>query len=255
MTRWIGACLGTWLLMHFQAPLADTDQSVQEAIAAVEKLGGKVQRDDRAPQRPVIAVDLSVPHGNYDAEKLRCLTNFKRLRSLKLTGFCVTNAHMRIVSQLTSLEHFEAWQAEITDEGVCLLGKLSNLKELQLPICYSVTDKSLEGLKTLRRLERLGLHGTHLEGKRFNAMACSPVLKKLDLRGSGCTDQGVEALKGFVQLESLDLGSAALVTDDALQYLLTLPELREVALDGTEVTAEGAAALRKLRPGLKVYGK
>lgn len=67
-------------------------QAVEDAIAAVEKLGGRVQRDSNQPHAPVIAVVLMrTPANDRD---LALLENFKELQRLNLGLTEVTDVGM-----------------------------------------------------------------------------------------------------------------------------------------------------------------
>ena len=40
------------------APFASADEAEDKAVAAIKKLGGKIERDEKRAGRPVVAVDL-----------------------------------------------------------------------------------------------------------------------------------------------------------------------------------------------------
>jgi len=76
-----------------------------DAVKVVEKLGGKITRDDKQPGKPVVEVNLSVKKVT-DAD-LKQLKEVKQLASLNLFG-CkeVTDAgvkELKELKQLTSL--------------------------------------------------------------------------------------------------------------------------------------------------------
>ena len=76
-----------------------------DAVKVVEKLGGKVTRDDKQPGKPVVEVNLSLTKVT-DAD-LKQLKELKQLASLNLFG-CreVTDAgvkELKELKQLTSL--------------------------------------------------------------------------------------------------------------------------------------------------------
>src|SRR4051812_3775680 len=78
------------------------------AVKAVEKLGGKVTRDDKLPGKPVIGVDLAAP--KVTDAVLKELKDLKHLTSLNLNapegGGKVTDAglkELKDLKQLTSL--------------------------------------------------------------------------------------------------------------------------------------------------------
>ena len=92
----------------------------------------------------------------------------------------------------------------------------TQLRELDLEDT-EVTDKGLERLKELSRLERLevsaAITDTGLEQLRGLSQ-----LKWLDLSNTSVTDAGREQLRGLDRLETLDL-SYTLITDAGLMHL------------------------------------
>jgi hypothetical protein len=100
---------------------AGPDQAQEKAVARLEKLGGKVIRDDNQPGRPVIEVILlNSPVGEGD---LACLKDLRHIRSLDLGG------------------------NRITDAGLVQLGALKELQELRLSL--GVSDARLGHLEEL----------------------------------------------------------------------------------------------------------
>ncbi len=69
---------------------ARADEAEDRAAEAIRKAGGKVERDERAPGRPVIGVNLGFTQVT-DAG-LKELKELKALRSLSLNGTRVTPA-------------------------------------------------------------------------------------------------------------------------------------------------------------------
>ena len=59
------------------------------------------------------------------------------------------------------------------------------------------------------------------------------------------------ALKGLPKLQTLDI-SGTPVDDSDLEYISPLKDLRQLALHGTKVTAEGVAKLQKALPNCKI---
>jgi internalin A len=80
---------------------ARADDAEDKAIAFVEKLGGKVTRDDKRPGKPVVAVNL---YGTKmtDAD-LKELTALKGLTTLRLGSTKVTDAGLRELAAFKSL--------------------------------------------------------------------------------------------------------------------------------------------------------
>lgn len=79
-------------------------------------------------------------------------------------------------------------------------------------------------------------------------------LTHLRLSNNAITDAGVRALAGMTQLEYLNLYGNAGITDASAAALASLPNLARVFVWQTDMSEEGIATLRRLRPDLDVQG-
>src|SRR5207302_796007 len=100
------------------------------AVKAVEKLGGKVTRDDKLPGRPVIGVNLGHPKVT-DAD-LKELKNLKQLTSLNLGDKQVTDAGLKDMQELKQLTTLNLGDTKVTDAGLKELKDLKQLTSLNL---------------------------------------------------------------------------------------------------------------------------
>src|SRR5262245_20562132 len=93
------------------------------AVKMVEKLGGKVWRDDKLPGKAVLVVNLI---GTKVADAgLKELRELKSLQTLNLHGTNVTDAGLRELKGLKSLQSLNLSYTNVTDGG------LKELKELK----------------------------------------------------------------------------------------------------------------------------
>jgi hypothetical protein len=99
---------------------------------------------------------------------------------------------------------------------------------------------------TLRELRELRFGcvsiGVGIEGARLGEVSLLSV-----------TPQWVERMKALGKLEKLRLQGCNRINDESVRALIAMPALREVDLQGTSVTAQGAAAIRAAKPGAIVY--
>ena len=86
------------------------------AVKAVEKLGGKVTRDDKLPGKPVIGVNLTGT-GVTDAG-LKALKDLKQLTTLNLDKTKVTDAGLKELKELKQLTLLDIYKTQVTDAGV-----------------------------------------------------------------------------------------------------------------------------------------
>ena len=109
------------------APLY-ADEAEDQAVKAVEKLGGKVIRDYTNPARPYTQVDLS--NGKITDAELKELAALKGLFYLNLFNTKVTDAGLKELPALNDLEMLELGYTAVTDAG---LKNLAGLKKLRDP--------------------------------------------------------------------------------------------------------------------------
>ena len=117
----LGLCLGS--------PVR-ADEAEDTAVEFVQKLGGKVTRDEKAPGKPVTTLDLSFTEVT-DAG-LKELAPLKNLTTLDLGYTKVTNAGLKELAPLKNLTKLYLNRTRVTDAGLNELGPLKNLTTLSL---------------------------------------------------------------------------------------------------------------------------
>src|SRR3954451_17907631 len=81
------------------AQASDVEQ--ERAVAAIEKLGGKVERDRTSPGHPVLGVDLRMTDATD--KDLASLEGLKSLQNLRLSSNRITDAGLVHIKRLTDL--------------------------------------------------------------------------------------------------------------------------------------------------------
>jgi hypothetical protein len=149
-----------WLLQGIVAPAAWGQEKKGEddpSVAAVQKAGGKIDRDEKGAGKPVVTVNLGTTAAT-DAD-LASLKGFDKLKKLMLNGTKVTDAGLEHLKGLTNLEKLYLVDTKVTDAGLEHLKGLPNLKVLSL-VGTQITDAGLDRLKELKNLETLFVYGT-----------------------------------------------------------------------------------------------
>ena len=139
-----------------------------EAIAAIERLGGKLKFADDRPGRPVIEIALGGTAAS-DAD-LACLARFPELETLSL------------------------FDSSIGDAGIAELKPLANLRTLYLGRT-KITDAGLDALAGMQRLKTLGLSDTRVTDAGLLRLTGLNQLASVNLRRTPTTDPGVRKLK------------------------------------------------------------
>lgn len=134
-----------------------TVNASDDAIAAIEKLGGSVRTISLAARDQ--EVDFRLVGANLTDADLVHVTQLKNVVSIDLSGTKITNAGLIHLKGLVTLRRLHLEKTEIGDEGIAHLTGLVNLEYLNL---YStkVTDKSLGHIAGLKNLKRLYLWQT-----------------------------------------------------------------------------------------------
>ena len=147
------ALVGVVLVVSQPMLRAQYSKAEQEsAIAAIKKLGGKVEVDTKSPGMPVVGVNL------------------KRTK--------IVDASLEHLKGLTRLEILYLKDTAVTDEGLVYIKGLTNLEILELRRT-KVTDKGLEHLKGFTRLQRLDLGGTQITDKGLEHLKGATELEML----------------------------------------------------------------------------
>ena len=150
------ACLAALAVPGFaraQEPSAEEKKAVED----VQKAGGRIDRDDKAPDKAVVAVNYSVTEAADPAlDPLKSLTKVKKL---SLNGTKITDAGLEKLKGLAALEKLYLVDTKITDAGLEHLKGLGNLKVLSL-VGTGVTDAGMEKIKGLANLQEVFVQGT-----------------------------------------------------------------------------------------------
>ena len=134
-------------------------EAEDNAVAAVEKLGGVIHRDDKLPGHPVVGVDLSETQvTDADLKGLAALTN---LTDLHLGHTKITNAglkHLAGCKELTKL----STSLHMTNAG---LKELANIKKLSsLKVCTRyVTNDGIKDLAALKNLTSIDFYRAEVD--------------------------------------------------------------------------------------------
>jgi len=191
----------------WQLPFAAADdrEDRERAVAAIQKLGGKVEVDDTAPEKPVVKV--SFRNTKVTDEGLSHVKGLTGLRELDLSHTDITNDglhHLRALSDLTTLN---LSFSKVTDAGLANLKGLSKLKWLDLEagckdVEHYISDAGLEHLKGLKNLEYLNLEWNKV------------------------TDAGLAHLKGLSNLQSVNLYAGKVTASGVEELQKALPKAK-----------------------------
>jgi hypothetical protein len=142
MTRLVKVSLVT---LGFLAATLSMRADEESAVEAIEKFEGVVIRDDKAPGKPVIKVDLyNKPVMDSD---LKILKELKQVQVLRLSLTKVTDPGLKELRDLKQLKDLNLYGTQITDAGLMELKDLKQLKELNVKRT-KVTNEGVADLKS-----------------------------------------------------------------------------------------------------------
>jgi hypothetical protein len=143
-------------------------QDENAAVEAIQKLGGRVYRDEAADGKPIDHVNLGATKAT-DAD-LEPIKAFPKLKKLMLNSTAIGDAALDVVAATPTVEKLYLVDTKITDAG-------------------------LEKLKGLAGLQVLSLVGTPVTDAGLEHLAAYPALKLVFLDGTQVTDEGVKTLQ------------------------------------------------------------
>jgi hypothetical protein len=184
-----------WLACLVLAPVAcapRSDVAEDRALARVEQFGGRIARDSKRDDNPVVKVDLAeTPVSDADLNELRSLP---QLSHLVLRKTRVTDAGLPLVAATGKLRNLELDHTSITDSGLAHIGQLASLRDLRLA-GTRLTDDGLAHLRSLSKLWILDLQGTNISDAGLDHLCELTSLRNLDLRGTQVTPAGFNKLR------------------------------------------------------------
>lgn len=231
---------------------------------------------------------LMLPHSGITDKGFDCLAQLTQLRELHVPrphyvdpamdkGY-YTDAGVKAISRLTSMEKLSLAGYGVTDEGVRHLTGMVHLKELDFFGCGRLTDESLEtiagfrslqtlrvkyarlamtGLKPLNRLtslENLTLDevvqdnsGLDLSGlANLRDLSFSLARKQADGEVAAYREEDIAALGRLTSLRRLQISHTGIPDASALRHLTGLKRLERLSIGGNGCTDEAVAYLAEL---------
>ncbi len=194
---------------------------------------------------------LVMRYTNVTDTGMKHLAALKSLEELDLPTQ-ITDRTLACLGGLTSLRrlYFDMLHGcnQVTDAGLRHVSNLTSLEELALR-GERISDKGLAHLSELPRLEYLYLYGTH-----FGDLGMVHVRRMASLRvlvfhegQAFISDAGLAQIAEIPNLEQLYLDARGDVTDAGLAHLRTLRSLRKLGIPKARVTDQGLAYLSQIR--------
>jgi internalin A len=158
-----------------------------------------------------------------------------RITAVNLRGTWINDAEMIELARLPDLERLDLSHTRISDEGMLNLKPAPKIKELKLFYSEWITDQGMTAIKEWKQLKRLDGRGTRISDGTLEIVSRMPWLEALDIAHTEVTDVGLENLITLVNLKELALGRGRL-SNAGLTALRMLPALTLLDLSGARPT-------------------
>lgn len=219
---------------------ATTDEQ-QQAVALIQRLGGKVERDDKLAGQPVVRVDLS--YTRVADSDLACLRVFDQLRRLDLSLNKLSGAGFVHLQRLPALKTLVLSYTSFSDDSLAHVAKLAQLEKLWLART-AVTDKGLGHLQELKNLQGINVSSDAVTDRGLAALRDLTKLREVHLGSRGITDRGLAQLANLTDLQELYL--EAPITGSGFVHLRGMKKLKTLQVHGCAVTDKSLVHLQAL---------
>jgi len=147
----------------------------------------------------------------------------------------VDDAFLPYIARLTGITHFCPVSARFSGKGWATLRTLTRLEHICTP--YGLTDDEMAGIATLQSVNEMEIVAPKLTDAGLASIAKLRNLEVLHLNGTAMmTDNGLKALASLPKLRHLRL--AGPFTDRGVQALASMPSLKVLWLESPNVTEE-----------------
>jgi len=172
-----------------------------------------------------------------------------RITGADLRASWVTDSDLSQLASLPYLTHLDLSQTRITDHGLQQLKSAPGIVELNLYYAEQITDEGMAAVKGWKKLKRINLRGTKVTDTTLEHLANVTTLEALDVGFAQITDVGLDRLTPLTNLKELMVGGNKL-TDMGLQALRQLPNLTSLSLGGSQRTDSGLWTISLTEQGL-----
>lgn len=168
------------------------DEEDKRAVAAVEKLGGKVERNANGD---VVKVDLN--NAKFKDEDLKNLERFHELEWLDLRVSTLTDAGMVHLSGLRKLKFLNVARTSVSDTGLAVLKGHVELETLLLGTT-KISDAGLVNLEKMTKLKKLSVFRTAVSDAAIPSLVKLSSLEILTKSESKITEGGEKQLQAVL---------------------------------------------------------
>jgi len=165
-----------------------------------------------------------------------------RVTVVDLRASWITDSDMPAMARMPDLKRLDLSLTRISDRGLRALKTAQGIEELNLYFAEQVGDEGAAVLRNWKHLRRLNLRGTKVTDSTLEMLAGVTAIEWLDIGWAQITDTGLDHLSALTNLRWLTMGGNKL-TGAALQFLRQMPQLEYLDIGGTQRTDSGLWSL------------
>ena len=210
---------------------SSTPQPSAEQLAAqdwLKSIGYDLTLEQMKTQKRLVLQKYSLQTVNLitDANMIHVkqLPNLEDLRVHRLIG----DAGVANFAGLEKLRLFNMPDSKLTDNGLTVIGGMTQLENLVIPSHQNITDAGVAKLGNLTNLRVLNLTRTKVTDASMPVIAQNKSLEKLFLSYTGITDTAIPYLKQLHGLQRLDIQGTAITQAGLEQLKAAFPNTRIV---------------------------
>jgi Leucine-rich repeat (LRR) protein len=173
--------------------------------------------------------------------------------TVDLRGAWVTDSDMPRYAAMPDLRRLDLSLTRLSDRGLRALKSAPAIEDLNLYFAEQITDEGASVVRNWKHLKSLNLRGTKITDNTLELLAGVPTLESLDIGWAQITDTGLEHLTALINLRRLTFGGNKL-TDTALGFLRQMPQLEYLDIGGQQRTDSGLWSLTLTDAGMQSIG-
>lgn len=207
--------------------------------------------------KPITSIEIkSDAFNDRGAIALKSIPNLRFLKIFETKSLGMKG--MEAIMSLRDLQYIRMRRVKIPPHSLERLINLKKLTSLDLSACAPVTDKDIETVVKLPKLNSLELGGIPITQKMIDLIASSKTISILNLEETNLDDSLLEGLLKMPSLQKLDI-EGTMITDPGLDLIAKnakhLTYLEVSVSPERPLTENGISIFKRSRPEVEVRRK
>jgi hypothetical protein len=226
--------------------LSFSPEDSAQAVTRLSELGVPLEEDPKGDVRWIEA-----KKGELKDESMRLLPHLPRLEWLEIGHGMISQDGMKNLGKCTALKRLYVHDINLKGQELSWISNLKQLEALSLQRTQ-VDGTFLKYLDTVDSLKVLNLSENPITNEDMAQIARFKNLEVLALADTLITGPGIAELEGMSRLNELNIRNCG-IQDYALQYFLSMPNLRIVYADGCYLSDWAVGDIIARFPSLAIF--